>query len=244
MTPKDASDVDERIEQSDEDSSRSETMENKAREALTHNDPRQGCDVVIRAHNRDYDLDRNVTDHLIRTDEEWIAVRTWTEVGGRMGLTVKDHGETLHLDVAELDRDRVIDRLCSEALDAVDAHQEVEWPVKPFTALVRNAEEIAAELVTEWQTRAEHVVREQIHNGFAGWTGRTAWSAHEEEAIYIEADRVATQFIDKHVTCDVSEDVEATIQDICKGALSDAVADHRDRRNPHLDYAAEVTLTE
>ncbi|SEH15034.1 hypothetical protein SAMN04487967_1889 [Natronorubrum sediminis] len=244
MTAKNESEVDERIELSDEDNSCFETIEDKAREALKHNDQGQGCDVVVRAHNREYDLDRNVTDHLIRTDEEWIVVRTWTEVGGGMNLSVKDYGETLHLDVPELDRDQVTDRLCSEALDAIEVNQEVGWPVKLFTSLVRNAEEIAAELVTEWQNGAEHLVRERIYDGIAGWTGRTAWTAHEEEAMYIEAERVATQFLDEHVTCDVSDDVEATIHEICRQALSSAVDDHRDRRAPHLDYAAEVVLTE
>jgi hypothetical protein len=128
------------------------------------------------------------------------------------------------------------------ALDAIDAHEAVGRPVKPFTTLVRNAVDVTDDLVTRWQTAAEHVVGERLYEGIAGWTGQTAWTAHEGAAIYLESDRATAWFIDEHITGDVSDDVEATIQDIYREALLDAVADHRDHRTPHLDYAAEVVL--
>ncbi|WP_130500010.1 hypothetical protein [Natrinema hispanicum] len=228
----------------DKDSQQFKTVEDKAREALTHDDPVKSCAVTVRAHNRHYDADKGVTHHLIRTEEEWMAIRTWAEDGGDTGIAVNSHGETLTLDVLELNQDCVADRICNEGLDAIDSHDAVARPVEPFTALVRHAEDIAEILVTEWETGADHVVRERLYEGMAGWIGRTAWTAYEEEAMYIEAERATTQFIENHVRCEVSDDVEATIQDISKTALYDAVAEHRGRQTPHLDYAAEVTLTD
>ena len=242
MTRKIASEVGEGTEQGDETSVALETGEDKAREALKHDHPEKVCNVTVRAHNRDRNSNGNVTNHLIRTGEGWIAVRTWAEVGGGNGLTVKDHGKTLRVEAPELDQDLIADRICSEALDAIDAHEPVGRPVKPFTTLVRNVADVTDDLVTRWQTASEHVVKERLCEGLAGWTGRTAWTAHEHEAISIEADRATTRFIDEHVTGDVSDTVEATIHDIYREALSDAVADHRGRRTPHLDYAAEVVL--
>jgi len=244
MTRKTASEVGEDTEQGNEKNVALETTEDKAREALKHNHPEKGCDVTVRAHNRDYDSDRNVTDHLIRTGEEWIAVRAWAEAGGGSGLAVKDHGETLQVEALELDHDLIADRICSEALDAIDAHEAVGRPVKPFTALVRNVADVTDDLVTRWQTASKYVVSERLYDGIAGWTGHTAWSAYEDEAIYIEADRAVPWFIDEHVTGDVSDDVEATVYDIYVEALYDAVTEHRGRRTPHLDYAAEVILVD
>ncbi len=221
-----------------------ETVEDKARETLRHDEPVTSCAVTVRAHNRHYDADNSVTHHLIRTNEEWMAIRTWTEAGGDTGIAVTSHGETLTLDVLELDKDCITDRICNEALDAIDSHDTVGRPVEPFTELVRHAEDVAEHLVTEWETGADHVVRERLYEGMAGWIGRTAWTAHEEEAMYTEAERATTQFIEQHVRCEVSDEVEATIQDISQAALYDAVAKHRDRQTPHLDYAAEVTLTD
>lgn len=223
------------------DSQQFQTVEEKAREALTHDDPMESCAVTVRAHNRDCD-NNGVTHHLIRTEEEWMAIRTWVEAGGDTGITVDSHGETLILDVLELDQDKVADRICTEALDAIDSHDAVGQPVEPFTELVRHAEDVAELLVTEWETGADHVVRERLYEGVAGWIDRTAWTAHEEEAMYIEAERATTQFIKSHARCEVSDDVEATIRDISKEALYEAVAEHRERETPHLDYAAEVTL--
>jgi|AntDeeMinimDraft_4_1070355.scaffolds.fasta_scaffold00456_15 hypothetical protein len=242
MTRKTASEVGESTGQGDETSVTLETAEDKAREALKHDHPEKNCNVTVRAHNRDRGSDGNVTDHLIRTGTGWIAVRTWAEAGGKSGLAVKDHGGTLHLEAVGLDHDLIADRLCSEALDAIDAHEAVGRPVKPFTTLVRNAVDVTDDLVTRWQTAAEHVVGERLYEGIAGWTGQTAWTAHEGAAIYLESDRATAWFIDEHITGDVSDDVEATIQDIYREALLDAVADHRDHRTPHLDYAAEVVL--
>lgn len=244
MTRKTAFEVGESTEQGEEKSVPLETAEDKAREALKHDNPEKVCDVTVRAHNRDHDSARNVTDHLIRTGEEWIAVQTWAEAGAGSSLAVKDHGETLQLEALELNHDLIADRICSEALDAIDAHEAIGQPVKPFTVLIRNVADVTDDLVTRWQTASEHVVRERLYDGIAGWTGHTAWSAYEEEAIYIEADRATPWFIDEHVTCDVSDDVEATIHDIYVEALYDAVADHRGHRTPYLDYAAEVTLTD
>jgi hypothetical protein len=104
--------------------------------------------------------------------------------------------------------------------------------------------DVTDDLVTRWQTASEHVVKEQLYDGIAGWTGHTAWSAYKDEAIYIEADRAVPWFVDEHVTGDVSDDVEATIHDIYVEALYDAVADHRSRRTPHLDYGAEVKIVD
>lgn len=62
-------------EQQYEYSERFETIEAKARAALERDDPGTDCDVPVRAHNEEHDSGRGVTNHLIRTDEEWIAVR-------------------------------------------------------------------------------------------------------------------------------------------------------------------------
>ena len=231
-------------DQSDEYSDRFETIEAKAREALKHDDPMMDCDITVCAHNRDYDSDRSVTNHLIRTGDGWIAVRTWSEAGGEDGLTVTDYGETLETEVLELAEDRVAERITHGALDAIDCHETVGRPVKPFTTLVRYASDVADDLITAWETAGDHVVRERLYEGLAGWTGRTAWTAFGVEAIYLQAEQVATQFIDEHVHNDVNEDVETTIRNICREALYDVVAEHRDRQTPHMEYAAEVTLTE
>jgi len=220
-----------------------QTVEEKAREALTHDDPLENCAVTVRAHNRDSD-NNGVTHHLIRTEAEWMAIRTWAEAGGETGLTVDSHGETLNLDVLELDQDKVADRICNEALDAIDSHDAVGRSVEPFTELIRYADDVAELLVREWETGADHVIRERLYEGIAGWMDHTAWTAHEEEPLYIEAERATTEFIENHVNCEVSDDVEATIRDISKEALYDAVAEHRDHQTPHLDYAAKVTLTD
>ena len=50
--------------------------------------------------------------------------------------------------------------------------------------------------------------------------------------------------IDEHVTYNVSDNVEATIHEIYVQALYDVIADHRSRQIPHLEYAAEVALTD
>jgi hypothetical protein len=242
MTRKTASEVGESTEQGNEKNVPLKTVEAKARDALKHDHPEKSCDVTVRAHNYNYDSIRNVTDHLIRTGEEWIAVRTWTEAGGGSGLTVKDHGKTLQVEALELDHDLIADRLCSEALDAIDAHEAVGRPVKPFTVLVRNVADVTDDLVTRWQTASEHIVKERLYEGVAGWTGYTAWAEYEEDAIYIEADKAVTRFINEHITGDVSDGVETTIHDICVQALFDAIGDHRSRRNPYMEYAAEVTL--
>lgn len=112
-------------DQSDEYSDRFETIEAKAREALKHDDLMTDCDVTVRAHNRDSDSDRNVTNHLIRTGDGWIAFRTWSEAGGGTGLTVTDYGETLEMEILELDRDCIADRISHEALEAIDTHEAV-----------------------------------------------------------------------------------------------------------------------
>jgi len=65
---------------------------------------------------------------------------------------------------------------------------------------------------------------------------------HEEAPLYIEAYRAAAWFIDEHVTCDVSDDVEATITTSTLKALYNVVAEHRGRRTPGLEYAAEVVI--
>jgi len=165
----------------DKDSQQFQTVEKKAREALTHDDPLESCAVTVRAHNRHCD-DNGVTYHLIRTTEEWMAIRTWAEPGGNTGITVSNHGETVTLDVVELDQDCVADRICNEALDATDSHDAFGRPVEPFTELIRHAEDVAELLVTEWEPGADHVVRERLYEGIAGWSDRTAWTAHEEEA--------------------------------------------------------------
>lgn len=61
--------------------------------------------------------------------------------------------------------------------------------------------------------------------------------------MHIEADRARTWFIDEHHPGEVSDDVEATIHSIFLQSLYDALADHRGRRSPHLEFAAKVTLT-
>ena len=231
-------------EQSDEYSDRFETIEAKAREALKHDDPMTDSDVTVRIHNRDYDSDRKVTNHLIRTNQEWIAVRTWSVAGGEVGLTVTDYGETLEIEVLELTGDRVAERITNKAINASAGHETARRPVEPFTALVRQASNVADNLITAWETAADHVVREQLYQGIVGWTGRTAWTACGEEAICLQAEQAATQFIDEHVRKDVNEDVQTTIRNICREALYDVVAKHRDPQIPDMQYAAEVTLTE
>lgn len=124
--------------------------------------------MTVRVHNRDYDSDRGVTDHLMRTGEELISIRTWSDVDGGTGLTVKNTGEHLVLKIPELDQARVVDRLVREALDAIDSHEAVGRPVKPFTTLVRRAASVADDLVGEWKTGADHVVRERLQEGVAG----------------------------------------------------------------------------
>lgn len=244
MTRKTSSEADDSTEQSDKESVSLNTAEEKAREPLKHNHPEKYCVVTVNVHNSDHDSDRNVTDHLIQTDDDWIAFRTWSEIGGGTGIAVKDHGETLRVEAPELDRDIIADRVCGEALDAIDAHGEVGRPVKPFTALIRNASDVAEDLVTRWQDGSKIVVGDGIYEGLAGWTGHTAWIGHEDEAIYVETDRAVSWFIDEHVSCEVSDDVEATIQDIFVESLYDAISDQRSRRTPHMQYAAEVMLTD
>lgn len=231
-------------DQSDEYSGRFETIEAKAREALRHDDPTTDCDISVRAHNRDYDSDRNVTNHLIRTGEGWIAVRTWSEPGGEAGLIVTDYGETLETEVLELAGDHVAEQITYGALDAIDSHEAGGRPVEPFTTLVRYAPDVADDLITAWETAADHVVRERLYEGLAGWTGRTAWTEYGDEAIYLQAEQAATRFVDEYVHNEVNEDVETTIRNICREALYDVVAEHRDRQTPFMQYAAEVTLTE
>lgn len=236
--------TDDSSEQGDEHSNQFETVEDKAREALKHDNPGAGCDVSVRAHNRDYDPDRRLTDHLIRTDDEWIAVQTWSAVDDEANLRVTDTGEHLILETPELDRECVFNRLVRGALDAIDSHEAAGQPVTPFTTLIRNAADVAENLVTEWEAEAERVVTIRLHEGVAGWTGRTAWTALEEEAIYVEAEQAATQFINEHVNCDVSDSVTETIQDICEAALFDGVDDQRNSQTPHMDYAAKVILVD
>lgn len=231
-------------DQNDNKSVRFTTVEDKAKEVLKHDHSEKSCAVTVRVHNRDHDSDRNVTDHLIQTSEEWISFSTWREAGGGTGIAVKDDGKTLQIEVVELDKDVIADRICSEALDVIDAHEETEQPVQPFTALVRNVRTVTDDLVDRWQNTAEHVVSERINEGIAGWNGHIAWDAHGDNAIFLEADRTISWFIDEHVTYNVSDDVEATIHHIFVQSLYDAIADYRGRRTPHLDYAAEVTLTD
>lgn len=242
MTQKDSLEDNGSTDQNDNKSVQFTTVEDKAREALKHDHLEKNCAVTVRVHNRDHDSDRNVTDHLIQTSDEWISFSTWTEAGGGTGITVKDYGETLQIEVVDLDQDVIDDRICSEALDVIDVHEEIEQPVQPFTALVRNVEAVADDLVDRWQNTAEHVVSERINEGIAGWNGHIAWDAHGDNAIVLEADRTTSWFVDEHVTADVSDDVEATIHDILVQSLYDAIADYRGRRTPHLDYTAEVTL--
>lgn len=228
--------------QSDQYSKQFETIEDKAREAVKHGNPGAGCDVSVRAHNRDYDPDRGLTEHLIRTDDEWIAVQTWSPVDDEDPLKVRDTGEHLVLETPDLARKRVFNQLVTGALDAIDDRGGAEQPVKPFTTLIRNGADVAENLITEWEAEAERVVRKRLHEGVAGWTGRTAWTSLEQEAIYVEAERVATQFISEHVDSDVSDAVAATIRDVCEAALFDGVDDQRSSQTPQMDYAAEVIL--
>lgn len=231
-------------DQNDEYSDRFETIEAKAREALKHDDPIMDCNISVSAHNRDYDSDRNVAHHLIRAGEEWIAVRTWSEPSDEARLTVTDYGETLETEVLELAGDDVAERIANGALDAIDSHETVGRPVKPFTTLVRYSPDVADDLITAWETAADHVVRERLYQGLAGWTGRTAWTAYEEEGFYLQAEQAATQFVDEHVRKDVNEDVQTTIRNICREALYVVIVQHRDPQTPNMQYAAEVTLTE
>ena len=85
---------------------------------------------------------------------------------------------------------------------------------------------------------------DRLYQGLAGWTGRTAWTAYEEEGFYLQAEQAATRFVDEHVRKDVNEDVETTIRNICREALYVVVVKHHDRQTPNMQYAAEVTLTE
>jgi hypothetical protein len=229
-------------EQQYEYSERFETIGAKAREVLKHDDPGTDCDVSVQVHNQEHDSGTGVTNHLIRTDEEWIAVRTRSESGGGTEVTVTDHGETLELVAPELSRNRIAGRIAGQALDAIDSHETAGRPVQPFTTLVRCDEEIAADLVAEWESGAEQVVGERLHKGLARWTGDTAWVAYRDEAINHEAKCVAARFIKRDVGRDVSDDVEATIRDICRTALLDAASQHRDGRAPHMNYVAEVIL--
>ncbi|WP_152422872.1 hypothetical protein [Halorubrum kocurii] len=231
-------------DQSDEYSGRFETIEAKAKEALRHDDPIMDCNISVSAHNRDYDSDRNVANHLIRAGEEWIAVRTWSEPSDEARLTVTDYGETLETEVLELAEDHVAERIANGALDAIDSHETVGRPVKPFTTLVRYAPDVADDLITAWETAADRVVRERLYQGLAGWTGRTAWTAYEEEGFYFQAEQAATQFVDEHVRKDVNEDVQTTIRNICREALYVVIVQHRDPQTPNMQYAAEVTLTD
>ncbi|MFP8955050.1 hypothetical protein ACLI4Z_19140 [Natrialbaceae archaeon A-arb3/5] len=241
MIRKTASEVGKGTEQGNAKNVALETAEDKAREALKHDHPEKGFDVTILAHNRDYNSDRNVTDHLIRTGEEWIAVRTWAEAGGGSGLAIKDHGEALQLKAPELDHDLIADRICSEALDAIDTHEAVGRPIEPFTALIRNVADVTDDLVTRWQTASEYVVTERLRRDC--WVDRTHRVDRARRGSHLHRrDRAATRFIDEHVTGNVSDDVEATIHDICVQALYDVIGDHRSRRTPHLEYAAEVVL--
>lgn len=234
--------TDDSSEQQYEYSERFETIEAKAREALKHDDPETDCDVPVRAHNEEYDSGRGVTNHLIRTDEEWIAVRTRSDSGRGTEVTVTDHGETLELAAPELSRNRVAGRIAGQALDAIDGHETAGRPVRPFTTLVRCDEELAADLVAEWEAGAEQVVGERLHEGLAGWTGDTAWVAYEGEAINHEAKRVAARFIERDVGRDVSDAVEATIRDICRAALFVAASRQCEGRAPDTGYVAEVIL--
>ena len=243
MTRKDQSEFDDSTEQSSEEGVRLEKAGDKAREALKQDHPDKVCDVTVQVHNRDHDSDRNVTDHLIKTDKEWISFRTWSEAGGGTGLAVKDHGEILQFEALELDHDLIADRIRSKSLDEIDANEEAGRPIKPFTALIRNVADVTDRLVTCWQNASEYIVSERIHEGIAGWTGRTAWTAYEDEAMYIEADKATTWFIDEHLTDEMSDDVKAGIHNIFVQALYDAVADHRGRRSPHLEFAVKVTPT-
>jgi hypothetical protein len=71
---------------------------------------------------------------------------------------VGSHGETLALDVVELDQDQVTDRICNEALAAIDSHDAVGRPVEPFTALVRHAED-AADHFSDEPSKVNRAVR-------------------------------------------------------------------------------------
>lgn len=242
MTQKDNPEVDGRTERSGEGNSCFDTIEDKAREALKHSDPEQACDFDVQVHIREYDSDRDVTEHLIQVNHEWIAVQTWPEASGTTGVTVTETGKRLGTDALELDQNRVAVHICREALNVIDAHNEVEQSAEPYHTLVRFAGDIAEGLASRWRSAAKTSVRLDILNGDARWTGGTAWTTHQN-AISTPADEVSSVLIDDYMTCDVSDDVEATIQEICEQALFEAVVDCFGCRTESIGYAAEVILS-
>jgi len=244
MTRNNHSAIDDSTAQQEENEVRLETVEDKALEALKHDHPDKDCAVTVRVHNKDHDSDRNVTDHLIQTSEEWIAFSTWCEAPGETGIAIEDHGNDLQLTGVDLNQDVIANRILDEALAAIDTHEEVGRPVTPFTTLIRNVSDVTEDITTRWQEGSEYVVGERIHEGFAGWTGHIAWTAHEDEACYVEADRATTRFIDEHLNGEETNDIETTIEEILRQSLYDGIAEFRRRRTPHVDYAAKVTLTD
>lgn len=236
------SEIDKSTGRGGENSSCPDVIIDKAREVVKYNNPEQASDSVVRAHNQGHDWTQGETHHLIRTDTEWIAIRTWNDTDTGTGLTVKDYGETLDLEWLKFNLNSAKDQLRSEARDAIDKHETSEHSVEPLTTLVQHAEEVTRDLVAEWGVSAEMSVRSSLTAGVARWTGRIAWTDALDQAIYDNADAVATRFINNHVTCDVNADVETTIHRICEQVLCDAVDQHRGGQTRSLTYAAEVTL--
>jgi hypothetical protein len=242
MARKNNSEVDESTGRGGENSSCPDVIIDKAREVLEYDNPEQASDSVVRAHNQGHDCVQGERNHLIRTDTEWIAIRTWRGTDGETGLAVEDYGDTLDLEWLKFDLDSAEDQLRSEAHDALDKHETSEDSVEPLTTLIQHAEEVTRDLVSEWGVSAEMSVRPSLTAGVAGWTGRVAWTDELDQAIYDNAHAVARRFISEQVTCDVNDDVEGAIHRICVQVLSDAVDQHRDGQTRSLTYAAEVTL--
>lgn len=168
------------------------------------------------------------TDYLAETPGGYVRYRKVKTDNG-VHIAVKDYGEDINVEPAELDTDLIADEIERKASELqIPGHQQ----------LVRNSQAHAEKLIVEWEDGVEVVLTEHVHKGWAGLAGNTVWSGANDDAIVIEARDTAAAIIEK-----IDEDIDKIVlRNILSSALGDALSDIRQREMEFIDYAGTLEL--
>jgi len=181
-----------------------------------------------------YDSTNSRTNYLGKLENKdiWVAYRTWQVGPSERTFSIKGIGN-LSVDGVSLSTEQIAEeireRSTSDIRDDLDEWNET---YQKLTALVENADKVAALLERNWKRSSEEIVYEAILDGTASVNQTTAWCSHVEEAYHYEV---------KNALRDAGIAVDSIVYENTWRSLSGAVSNLQNSwLKPHLEYAVNL----
>lgn len=188
---------------------------------------------------RTYDSANSRTNYLakVANSDIWVAYRTWQTGPSETSFSIKGVGR-LSVSGVSLDTERMAEDIRKSASrDIRDDKDEWDETDKKLSELVKNADEVAEILGSEWQEGSEQVVYDSILDGVAGVSETTAWVSHVEEAFHHESNWAIKD-------AGLENDQHDLVREHVRETLSVASSRYRGRwLKPHLEYVVNLEFS-